>query len=107
MYVLVVYSSKNADDILVMTGFTVIVSAFILYFIIRNIILSGNGFEESVISIKPDGIQTEKWSNGNLKSKGAYKDGNKEGTWEFYYSSGKINPVLSGQYKDDVKISNE
>lgn len=105
LYVFVVFNSKNEDDILVMTWFTLIVSAFILYFIIRNIILSGNGFEKSIILVS--GTWEEYHENGNLKCKGEYKDGNKEGTWEFYYSSGKINPGLSGQYKDDVKISNE
>ena len=42
--------------------------------------------------------------NGQLDSKGVFKDGEREGPWVFYHDNGQLNDEYSGTYKDGVKI---
>jgi antitoxin component YwqK of YwqJK toxin-antitoxin module/GH24 family phage-related lysozyme (muramidase) len=50
-----------------------------------------------------DGKKTgiwEKYHNGQLRSKGSYKEGNKDGMWEIYNKDGQLEE--KGPYKDDI-----
>ena len=39
----------------------------------------------------PQGLPIqESWDNGQIKSEGNYKNGNKDGKWVWYYESGKV-----------------
>ena len=52
-----------------------------------------------------DGIKTGIWeeyySNGNIGSKGSYKDGEEDGLWEWYHENGNI--LSKGLYVDGLK----
>jgi antitoxin component YwqK of YwqJK toxin-antitoxin module len=46
-----------------------------------------------------DGIWEEYWNNGNLNSKGSYKNGERDGIWkEYYYGNGQLS--FKELYKD-------
>ena len=49
---------------------------------------------------KKHGLEESYYENGQLKSKGSYKDGIKEGLWENYYENGQLNDKVN--YKDGV-----
>lgn len=55
-----------------------------------------------------NGILTEFYDNGNIKSKGEVKDGKKWGEWIEYYSNGRIQNLLefrdwAGIYKNNIE----
>tara|TARA_A100001037_G_scaffold260956_1_gene249696 strand:- start:152 stop:565 length:414 start_codon:yes stop_codon:yes gene_type:complete len=78
---------------------------------------------------KKVGPWVEYWSNGQLRMKGNYKDGERDGSWVRYYEDGQLGwkgtyrdwkregpwvfyeqngvlvEVFSGNYKNDVKVS--
>ena len=43
--------------------------------------------------------------NGQLESKGTYKDGKKNGPWVTYNKVGRVVKSLTGLYRNDKKIS--
>ena len=45
------------------------------------------------------------YRNGQLQWKGTWKSNMREGVWVNYNEDGTKNKILSGTYKDDVKIS--
>ncbi|MBL25275.1 MAG: hypothetical protein CMM48_15435 [Rhodospirillaceae bacterium] len=49
-----------------------------------------------------DGPFIEYWQNGQLWSKGKYKNGKKEGPWVSYERDGKV--WKKGTYKNGVKV---
>lgn len=40
-----------------------------------------------------DGLQTEKYGNGNTKEEGMIKQGEKSGKWVFYWSNGNVQVI--------------
>ena len=45
------------------------------------------------------------WGLGELMSKGAFKNGKKEGRWVAYDTEGNLDTEWSGVFKNGVKIS--
>ena len=45
------------------------------------------------------------YDNGQLFSKGDYKNGRQDGYWMGYFRDGSVFTSLNGTYKDGVKIS--
>jgi hypothetical protein len=58
--------------------------------------------------IYKDGDRDGSWvwfhDNGQLLSKGIYKDGERDGPWVSYNEDGTVWMVLTGTYKDGVKV---
>ena len=54
---------------------------------------------------KKEGSWETYWENGQLFSKGGYKNGKKEGYWESYSLYGSVWKELTGTYKNGVKVS--
>ena len=44
-------------------------------------------------------------SNGQLRRKGNYKNGKKEGAWVYYKTDGSVNKYSSGTFKNGKKTS--
>jgi antitoxin component YwqK of YwqJK toxin-antitoxin module len=65
-------------------------------------IVDGERINQYTHDGKKDGIWEEYWDeNGQLESKGLYKDNKKTGIWEDYYDNGQLWSKVS--YKDDIK----
>ena len=54
---------------------------------------------------KREGPWVAYWANGQLRFKGAYKSGEREGPWVGFNSDGSKDKVLSGTYRNDLKVS--
>ena len=54
---------------------------------------------------KLEGYFIHYWENGQLQTKGTYKNGLKEGRWVYYASDGTLFKGLTGIYKNGKKIS--
>jgi antitoxin component YwqK of YwqJK toxin-antitoxin module len=54
---------------------------------------------------KQEGSWIMYWENGQLMYKGDYKNSKQEGSWVFYNEEGTLMFPESGVYKNDVKIS--
>lgn len=52
-----------------------------------------------------DGVFISYNENGQLFAKGNHKNGKKEGPWVYYNEDGTIFKLMTGTYKDNVKIS--
>ena len=61
-------------------------------------IVDGERINQFTHNGKKTGIWEEYWNNGQLYSKGLYKDNKKDGIWETYYSNGQLKSKFS--YKD-------
>ena len=44
-------------------------------------------------------------SNGQLSSKGKFKNGNQLGYWEYFNKDGTVNEKYTGTYKYGLKVS--
>jgi antitoxin component YwqK of YwqJK toxin-antitoxin module len=68
-----------------------------------------NGVLLSKGVIDEEGLYQGMWEfyylNGNIRSKGEYKDGNKFGKWKYYFTSGKLEQ--EGAYDQNGKFSGE
>ena len=53
---------------------------------------------------KKYGPRVEYWSNGQLNSKGTYKDGRKDGPWVDYHTDGTVWGKYTGTFKNGVKV---
>ena len=54
---------------------------------------------------KIEGAWVYYYFDGQLSSKGNYKNGKREGAWVFYNKDGTVNKIKTGTYKDGKKIS--
>jgi antitoxin component YwqK of YwqJK toxin-antitoxin module len=53
---------------------------------------------------KKNGPFVSYYSNGQVWSEGTFKDGERDGLWVSYHDNGTVNDVLTGTYKDGVKV---
>jgi hypothetical protein len=58
----------------------------------------------SFIDGKFDGLFVHYWENGQLQTKGVYKDGKKEGKWVYFFMDGAVFEALTGTYINGVKV---
>jgi antitoxin component YwqK of YwqJK toxin-antitoxin module len=54
---------------------------------------------------KGEGAFVEYFSDGQIWSKCSYRDDKSEGVWVVYRGDGTLHSLLTGTYKDGVKIS--
>ena len=59
----------------------------------------------SFINGKFDGLFVHYWENGQLQTKGVYKDGKKEGQWVYFFNDGTVLESMTGTYKNGVKVT--
>ena len=101
---LVAYNSTDYYTIQTLSVITAGVSIILTISIIVNLIGSGKRLIESVQLYYEDGIHEEFYSNGKLKAKGTYKDGERDGLWELYDWDGSLDNSLSGHYENGKRI---
>ena len=49
-------------------------------------------------------VRVRYYDNGQLRSKGTYKDGNKEGPWVDFNEDVTVRELMTGTYKNGVKV---
>ncbi len=54
---------------------------------------------------KFDGQFVHYWENGQLQTKGVYRDGKKEGHWVYFSNDGTVLEAMTGTFKNGVKVS--
>ena len=52
------------------------------------------------INGKFDGLFVHYWENGQLQTKGIYKDGKKEEKWVYFFPDGSVFESLTGTFKN-------
>ena len=52
---------------------------------------------------KFDGLFVHYWENGQLQTKGVYKNGKREGKWVYFLDNGDVFGAMTGTYKNGVK----
>ena len=45
------------------------------------------------------------YDNGQVNNKGNYKKGKRDGAWVYYREDGTVSKLMTGTFKDGVKIS--
>ena len=61
-------------------------------------------YKRSLNRLNLDGPYEEYWSNGQLKSKGVFKNGNQHGVWAEFYEDGSVDKKGTGTYKNGKKV---
>jgi hypothetical protein len=58
-----------------------------------------------LIDGKFNGLFVHYWDNGQLQTKGVYRDGKKEGKWVYFFRDGTVFETMTGIFKNDIKVS--